>query len=46
VKEAFSLGFKTVVLPKGNLTQFKKEDLPKIDLEGVSNIKEALGIIF
>jgi DNA repair protein RadA/Sms len=46
VKEALSLGFKTVVLPKGNLTQFKKEELPKIALEGVSNIKEILGIIF
>jgi len=46
VKEAFALGFKTVVLPKGNLTQFKKEELPKVDLAGVSSIKEALGIIF
>jgi DNA repair protein RadA/Sms len=46
VKEAFSLGFKTVVLPKGNLMQFKKEELPKIHLAGVNNIKEALDIIF
>ncbi len=46
VKEAFSLGFKTVVFPEGNLAQIKKEALPKIDLAGVKNIKEALDIIF
>lgn len=46
VKEAVSLGFKTVVLPKGNLTPLKKEELPEVDLAGVSNIKEALGILF
>ncbi len=43
VKEAASLGFKTVVLPKANLGE---ENMPDINLIGVQNIKEALRNIF
>jgi len=43
VKEAASLGFKTVVLPKANL---EENNMPDINLMGVQNIKEALRIIF
>jgi DNA repair protein RadA/Sms len=46
IKEAVSLGFKTVVLPKGNLSQLDKKDVAGVDLAGVGSIKEALGIIF
>jgi DNA repair protein RadA/Sms len=46
IKEAASLGFKSVVLPKGNLVQLEREKIPGIDLAGVSNIREALSIIF
>ena len=46
IKEAMSLGFNTVVLPKGNLLQLEKNDIAGVDLAGVGNIKEALGIIF
>jgi DNA repair protein RadA/Sms len=46
IKEAFSLGFETVLLPKGNLAMLEKEDLPKARLLGVRNIKEASPLIF
>jgi DNA repair protein RadA/Sms len=46
IKEAVSLGFKTVVLPKGNLSQLDKKDVAGVDLAGVGSIKEAVGIIF
>ncbi len=46
VKEAFSLGFKTIVLPKGNVVMLEKEELPQIRLIGVQTIKEASSIIF
>ena len=46
IKEAVSLGFSTVVLPKGNLSQLEKNEFSGVDLAGVSNIKEAVGIIF
>ncbi len=46
IKEAVSLGFHSVVLPKGNLAQLERERVPDVDLAGVSNIKEALSIIF
>jgi DNA repair protein RadA/Sms len=46
IKEAASLGFKSVVLPKGNLVQLEREKIPGVDLAGVSNIREALSIIF
>jgi DNA repair protein RadA/Sms len=46
IKEAFSLGFESVVLPKGNLAMLEKEDLSKTRLIGVQTIKEASSIIF
>ena len=46
IKEAVSLGFNSVVLPRGNLAHLEKEELNGVDLAGVSNIKEALSIIF
>jgi len=45
VKEAISLGFRTVIMPQGNISQLEKKDVPKIDLLGAKNIKQALGII-
>jgi DNA repair protein RadA/Sms len=46
IKEAVSLGFKSIVLPKGNLAQLEREKVSGADLAGVGNVKEALGIIF
>jgi DNA repair protein RadA/Sms len=46
IKEAVSMGFNTVVLPKGNLSQLEKNNISGVDLAGVGNIKEAVGIIF
>jgi DNA repair protein RadA/Sms len=46
LKEAHALGFKTVILPQGNLSQLEKEDIPNIKLEGVQNIKQTLEILF
>lgn len=46
VKEAASLGFKTVIMPRGNISHLEKEDLSEINLQGAKNIKQALGIIF
>jgi DNA repair protein RadA/Sms len=45
VKEASSLGFRTVIMPQGNISQLEKKDVPKIELLGAKNIKQALGII-
>lgn len=45
VKEASSLGFRTVIMPQGNISQLDKKDMPKIELLGAKNIKQALGII-
>jgi DNA repair protein RadA/Sms len=46
VKEAASLGFKTVILPEGNLSQLEKETISEVNLLGAKNIKQALGLIF
>jgi DNA repair protein RadA/Sms len=46
IKEAVSMGFKSVLLPKGNLDSLRKEQLEGVDLFGVSSIKEAMGILF
>jgi DNA repair protein RadA/Sms len=46
VKEASSLGFKTIILPKGNLSQLKKREIPGVRLSGVLSVKEAIEIIF
>ncbi len=46
VKEAASLGFKTVIMPEGNLSQLEKETISEVNLLGAKNIKQALGILF
>jgi DNA repair protein RadA/Sms len=46
VKEAHSLGFQTVILPQGNLSQLEREELPVVKLLGVQNIRDALKILF
>jgi DNA repair protein RadA/Sms len=46
IKEALSLGFGTVMLPKGSLPGLEKGGLPEARLLGVKSIKEATHIIF
>jgi DNA repair protein RadA/Sms len=46
IKEAVSLGYGTVVLPKGNLAMVEKEDLSGTRLFGVQNIRDVLSFIF
>ena len=46
LKEAQALGFKTVILPQGNIAHFKKDDIKGMKLLGVRNIKQALRIVF
>jgi len=46
VKEAASLGFRSVILPKGNLHHLEKEDMSSIHLIGVQNLKEVLNHVF
>jgi DNA repair protein RadA/Sms len=46
IKEAASLGYNSIVLPKGNIDALKKEKTQGIDFYGAKNIKEALGLIF
>lgn len=46
LKETFSMGFKRVILPEGNLSHLEKEERPDLELIGIKNIREALKIIF
>jgi DNA repair protein RadA/Sms len=46
LKEAHSLGFQTVIMPQGNLSQLDKKDTPDMNLQGVQSVKQALNIIF
>lgn len=46
IKEAASLGYNSIILPKGNIDALKNEKTQGIDLYGAKNIKEALGLIF
>jgi DNA repair protein RadA/Sms len=46
IKEAVSLGYETIVLPKGNLAMVEKEDLSGTRLVGAQNIREALSFLF
>ncbi len=46
VKEAVSLGFETVILPKGNLAMLEKEERAGAKFLGVQNIKDVLPILF
>ncbi len=46
LKEASSLGFSTMVLPRGNEIHLEKEANQDIKIMGISNIREALQIFF
>jgi len=46
IKEAQSLGFKTVILPQGNAVSLEKENINGIHLLGVQNVRQALEILF
>ena len=46
VKEAASLGFKTVICPEGNLAKMGEKAGSGIDLKGVKSIKEAVDYVF
>jgi predicted ATP-dependent serine protease len=46
VKESQSLGFQKIILPRGNLAQLEKEDLPNLEIIGAGDVKEALRRIF
>lgn len=46
IKEAHSLGFERVILPQGNIPQLQKEDLPRLEILGAGNVKEALRKLF
>ncbi len=46
IKEALSLGFKTVLLPQGSLALLERENLPGARLLGVRNVKESAQFIF
>ena len=45
VREAASLGFATVVLPRGNIASLEKEDLPEVRLIGVDGVRQAVDLI-
>jgi DNA repair protein RadA/Sms len=46
VKEAYSLGFQTIILPKGNISHLEKEDITGINFVGVANVKDVIDYIF
>ncbi len=46
IKEAASLGYETVVLPKGNAVMVEREDLGGTRLIGIQAIKEVLSLLF
>jgi len=46
VKEAHSMGFKTVILPRGNLSSIKEKEKKGVNLLGVQNLKQAINSIF
>ncbi len=46
IKEAQSLGFETIILPRGNVSSLESEEISNIRLLGVSNLREAINIIF
>lgn len=45
IKEAASLGFRSIVLPRGNLESLENEDVRDVEVFGVKNIKEAINLI-
>ena len=46
IKEAHSLGFETVILPAGNLSQLDRNDLPPLDCLGAQSVRQALQYVF
>jgi len=46
LKEAHSLGFKTVIMPHGNLSLIEKKERQMMNLIGVQNLKQAIHHIF
>lgn len=46
IKEAYSLGFDSVVLPAGNLASLNQSELPAIQCHCVSSVKQALQYCF
>lgn len=46
IKEAFSLGFQTVILPRGSLASLEKEGVQRARLLGVQNVREAIQVAF
>jgi DNA repair protein RadA/Sms len=46
VKESARLGFKRCLLPKQNQEKMKEKELKEIELTGVSNVQEAMNILF
>jgi len=46
IKEAQSLGFRTVVLPAGNLTALDKTDRPAIQCLGAKTVRQAIDQVF
>lgn len=46
LKEAHSLGFKTIILPQGNLSHIELKEKKKMNLLGVRNLKQAMNHIF
>jgi DNA repair protein RadA/Sms len=45
IKEAIHMGFKRCVLPKRNMKGLSQELAQKINLQGVSLVEEAVGIL-
>ncbi|MFQ6069542.1 MAG: DNA repair protein RadA [Candidatus Aminicenantales bacterium] len=46
IKEASSLGFKTVIMPQGNIASLDKKERERVECVGVENLKQALNYIF
>jgi DNA repair protein RadA/Sms len=46
IKEAGSLGFESIVLPAGNLSELDKKDLPPIQCLGVQTVRQAFDHVF
>jgi len=46
IKEAVSLGFKNLIIPRGNLSQIKGEKVPEANIIGINSAKEAMNQIF
>ena len=45
-KEAASMGFRTVVLPQGNKDRVEKDGLKGVEVVGVANVQQLIGLFF